>query len=133
MILAQEKERNYSGERSYQWNVHFAVDPSKKQRFREKRENMKITEETKEIPIDERIEKLEWQFNFLLKILNVRGDFDDRTILSMNDYVKRKMNPLNPCPHCQYPIGIEEVELRVCWNCSRDLDDEDIEYIKSGK
>lgn len=46
-------------------------------------------------PIVERIEKLEWQFDFLLRYLNEKDILPDQAILSMNDFVKARMDPKN--------------------------------------
>jgi len=42
--------------------------------------------------IMERLEKLEWQFDFLLRYLNEKDILPDTAILSMNEWVRARTN-----------------------------------------
>ena len=45
--------------------------------------------------IMERLEKLEWQFDFLLRYLNEKEILPDTAILSMNKWVRARTNSEN--------------------------------------
>ena len=89
-------------------------------------------------PIMERLEKLEWQFDFLLRYLNEKDILPDTAILSMNEWVKARTKMekkgipdfegssevvtqhgpiVDQCPDCKKTLTWYEKQVGYCFTC----------------